>query len=262
MASREISSPRSKRQLLLMETRLERVRLVYDRWIRWQFSRILRSIESEFNLLDHVPDEMEAASIIAGFGSSQLSVLAHAYRGIYPSASELVAPSEGKSFRVETKGTEEYNADLERWIQLHLGKRITEIDATTLARIRLLIRTSPDVNVFRDGLKEIFSDTPQRATVIARTESTAASNVAMALTAEDYSFGRPVTKTWETRMTATVRDSHRVMQGVTIPMDEPFKVPRRDGGYDYMMFPGDYSMGASAENTVNCRCWCTYSYDD
>ena len=104
MASREISSPRSKRQLLLMETRLERVRLVYDRWIRWQFSRILRSIESEFNLLDHVPDETEAASIIAGFGSSQLSVLAHAYRGIYPSASELVAPSEGKSFRVDTAG--------------------------------------------------------------------------------------------------------------------------------------------------------------
>ena len=63
-------------------------------------------------------------------------------------------------------------------------------------------------------------------------------------------------------MPATVRDSHRGMQGVTIPMDEPFKVPRRDGGYDYMMFPGDYSMGASAENTVNCRCWCTYSYDD
>lgn len=260
--TREISTPRDEDELALMEIRLERLRSIYDRWIRWNYQRILRSAQSELTALDHVPDEREVAGILAHYDSRQRAVLSQAYREIFPLAGDIVAPSGRKSVRVQRKAEEELDPKLEEWLLMHLGTRITDIDTVTLHRVQQLLMASPDLPTFRKGLVKIFSDTPYRATVIARTETTTASNTAMQITASEHSFGRPVTKTWETRMTATVRDSHRKMQGVTIPMEEPFHVPRKDGGYDLMMYPGDYSMGASAENTVNCRCWCTYSYAD
>ncbi|MFW9872687.1 MAG: phage minor head protein [Candidatus Thorarchaeota archaeon] len=47
-----------------------------------------------------------------------------------------------------------------------------------------------------------------------------------------------------------VRDTHKEMDGVDIELNEPFVLP--DG--DKMMYPGDTSLKASSENTINDRC--------
>lgn len=57
------------------------------------------------------------------------------------------------------------------------------------------------------------------------------------------------TKTWHTALDEKVRMAHVAMEGVTIPVDEPFHV-----GASLMMYPTDSSMGASINELANCRC--------
>lgn len=60
-------------------------------------------------------------------------------------------------------------------------------------------------------------------------------------------------KIWHTEMDDRVRDTHKGMEAVTIPIDEYFDVH----GWE-MLFPGDDSLGAPAEEIVNCRCSLSY----
>lgn len=60
------------------------------------------------------------------------------------------------------------------------------------------------------------------------------------------------TKTWHTMLDDKVRDSHRYLEGVTIPIDAEFYSAY--GGHT--MFPGQWGI---ADEDCNCRCWLTYS---
>lgn len=81
---------------------------------------------------------------------------------------------------------------------------------------------------------------------VARTEINAMSNLA-ALDAAYRSGAR--FKTWVMFGDGKVRPSHKAADGTRIPIDEAFTV----GGYK-LMFPNDTSLGAGAEEIVNCRC--------
>lgn len=62
-------------------------------------------------------------------------------------------------------------------------------------------------------------------------------------------------KTWHTMEDRYVRPTHADVDGVTIPINEPFHV-----GNSLMMYPKDWeSFDAGAEETINCRCSVTYS---
>jgi hypothetical protein len=53
------------------------------------------------------------------------------------------------------------------------------------------------------------------------------------------------------------RDSHLAMDGQTVGLDEPFKTPSGD----LLMFPGDTSLGAPPEETIQCRCRVRFNVD-
>lgn len=57
------------------------------------------------------------------------------------------------------------------------------------------------------------------------------------------------THTWVTMKDESVRTSHRLADGQTVSVNEPFIV----GGYK-MMFPLDDSLGAPIKEIINCRC--------
>ena len=61
-------------------------------------------------------------------------------------------------------------------------------------------------------------------------------------------------KTWITMQDDKVRHTHRVLNGKTIGIYQPFQV----GNYQ-MMFPVDRSLGASQKEIANCRCFLQYS---
>lgn len=59
-----------------------------------------------------------------------------------------------------------------------------------------------------------------------------------------------VTREWDTAGDNHVRSSHRAMDRQRVGLDEPFVTPRGER----LMHPGDTSLGASAQETIACRC--------
>lgn len=88
-----------------------------------------------------------------------------------------------------------------------------------------------------------------RARVIAITEVTRAYGAGTTAAGLEQSrvTGRVLQKRWRAEHDDRVRASHRAIDGVTIPLYQPFNV----GGWP-MLFPGD-PMGP-AEEVINCRC--------
>lgn len=66
-----------------------------------------------------------------------------------------------------------------------------------------------------------------------------------------------VTKTWDSSGDNRVRETHREMDGQTVQMDEPFTT--LNGAK--LMFPGDSSLGAPADEIIACRCKQRFSVD-
>lgn len=60
-------------------------------------------------------------------------------------------------------------------------------------------------------------------------------------------------KIWNTEQDNSVRETHKDLQGVSIPIKDHFIV----GVYE-MDMPHDTTYGAGAEEISNCRCWLTY----
>jgi len=63
-------------------------------------------------------------------------------------------------------------------------------------------------------------------------------------------------KEWNTQGDEKVREAHVLADLQEVDADEPFIV---DG--ESLMFPSDTSLGASAGNTINCRCSAMYYID-
>ena len=97
---------------------------------------------------------------------------------------------------------------------------------------------------------------------IARTEALAAFNEAREEAfrqAVDTGLVKPhnVRKTWSATMDGRTRDSHADLNGVEVGLDEAFDSPTGAR----MMHPGDTSLGAGAEDVINCRCMPEYRID-
>lgn len=100
-------------------------------------------------------------------------------------------------------------------------------------------------------LKDVSEKSLRDSIRIARTETTRVQNSAkMDIGKEGQRLGFEMWKRWIATTDGRVRDDHLAMNGVEVPQDEPFVLP--DGSK--LMFPGDISMGAPAEQVINCRC--------
>lgn len=60
-------------------------------------------------------------------------------------------------------------------------------------------------------------------------------------------------KRWITERDNKVRETHAEVNGITIPINEPFVV-----GNSLMMFPKDMSLNAEMQQITNCRCTIKY----
>lgn len=66
-----------------------------------------------------------------------------------------------------------------------------------------------------------------------------------------------VTRTWDARSDSRTRTAHAHMNGQKRPAGQPFQSPTGS----LMMFPGDTSLGARAEDIINCRCFESIAID-
>lgn len=114
------------------------------------------------------------------------------------------------------------------------------------------------VQRYTDGLKI------RRGDVIARTETHSALNAgryeAMRQTAEGAGMDvSQMTVKWQAARDNRTRDSHAALRGKTVAYGEPFTSPLTGAK---MKFPGDRSLGASASETIHCRCTLSVDWGD
>lgn len=65
-------------------------------------------------------------------------------------------------------------------------------------------------------------------------------------------------RVWSATLDSRTREDHQIVSGQEVDgMNEPFVLP--DGSR--MLYPGDMSLGASADQTINCRCYDEYVVD-
>lgn len=83
---------------------------------------------------------------------------------------------------------------------------------------------------------------------IVRTETAFAMNSAKVVSFESSDY--LVRKVWIAGGSSEPRAGHLQMNGVEVGEDEPFTLP--DG--TQMIYPGDSSLGAGADNIINCSC--------
>lgn len=228
----------------------------YERWVTWHYTRILASTRRTLLGLDHIPDTTEIVSIVASTDKEQEEVLSKLMLNIYPSASAMVLPDDTlKSIRrMEVKELSLIQLRILAWIQERIRTNISYMDVTTVAAIESARSQSNDINEFARRLQASSDFSPTRARMIAVTETNVSVNAALAIAGDEASDGEPMLKQWMTTLRTNVRDTHRPMEGVIIPADELYRVPRRKGGYDFMEYPSDGMHGASLENIINCHC--------
>lgn len=159
---------------------------------------------------------------------------------------------------------------VEEYIRLYGGQAIADILETTrrqiIEAVRAGVAEGKGVDVIAKEVREAIPRmTRVRAAIIARTEAHSAAQFASIETAKRSRF--PLVKVWNSVSDPRTRDfgegdgvvdqaNHRAMNGVTVPLSEPFMVPNKWGGFDPMQFPGD--QAAPAYQCVNCRCALTY----
>lgn len=106
------------------------------------------------------------------------------------------------------------------------------------------------VNTVMKAPEEIYNYTVDRAKMIAENE---ANFIWTDAEFQDAMLTGKTRKRWSAIIDKRTRDTHREVNGTVVPISEPFYV----GGY-LMNFPGDQSLGAGAEEIVNCRCSVIY----
>ena len=129
--------------------------------------------------------------------------------------------------------------------------RSAEINAESVYRA-YAERISKQIHdsTMRNKDKDEYFLSEDRATLIGEDESNALCGYDELQEAFEYGMSD---KTWRTVGDKAVRDTHRAVDGKTVPIDSPFIV----GGIE-MMVPRDPEVDAP-EETAGCRCWLTFS---
>lgn len=169
---------------------------------------------------------------------------------------------------LETKQDEEslFQRILREYIEQFGAMRVEQItNATQEAMARVIasgLKQGWSVAQIAADLRDSIPEISRiRARVIARTETHSASQHASLQVARTSRL--TLNKEWIPVEDHRTRDfgegdgivdefSHRAMEGQAVPVDQAFKVPKRDGTFENMMFPGD--PNGSAGNVINCRC--------
>ncbi|MET3689879.1 hypothetical protein ABIC37_005429 [Priestia megaterium] len=106
-----------------------------------------------------------------------------------------------------------------------------------------------------EDLTRGFAFKPSRSATIARTEILGAGRSGQYHA--DVQSGIVIGKKWGSALQERTREGHREANGQIVDLEAPFYVANGKGQLEPLLFPGDSSLGCSADNVINCRCFYT-----
>lgn len=152
------------------------------------------------------------------------------------------------------------------YVVQNLGQIITRVSANTEDAINRALQDSLVLGETRSQtIKRIYEYTlgeigRNRARMIARTETTRATNVGKRKSSDDWGMfngGVQMYKKWIHVPTPDFREFHvELANAKPIPQDQSWEVRNPKGGVNSMMMPGDAS--APGNQTINCNCTTIY----
>lgn len=163
-----------------------------------------------------------------------------------------------KAFNPITAVQKEIRQYVIQYFSIYGGRQIKLLKKTAVNKVMVELRKSENLGETliekRDRILKVVNKPDfykHEAMRIARTETTVSMNYAEHVSA--MSAGPEMDKIWMTRLDGKERSSHMEMNNVKVSQKKTFTV----GGYQ-MLYPGDRTNGAPAEEIINCRCKCTY----
>lgn len=139
--------------------------------------------------------------------------------------------------------------------KLRGGQRVTRVTQTTKNRIGQIVADGLAQGKGKQELTEEIMG--EMNTSAARARTIAAQECNTSLLAGNFDMARRggfSSKTWHITNFSKARDTHRELNGKTIPITEPFVTSKGNK----LMMPCDPDCNV-AEETVNCHCFLTYS---
>ena len=138
--------------------------------------------------------------------------------------------------------------------RLRGGQRITRVTQTTKEKVGALVTEALEEGKGRQQLSEEIM--AEMRTSETRARLIAAQECNTSLSAGQFDMARRggfKTKTWHVTNVSKARDTHRELNGKTVPFSEPFVTTMGNK----LMMPCDPNCNV-AEETVNCHCFLTY----
>lgn len=208
------------------------------KYFQSQQGRINKSLEKTVKATMDDPDELldwdvEDTALVAALSALWIASLKEGFETVNETYSF------GISFDV-------VNPRFTKWIKTNGLKQAKEINDTTQDKLRKTlsdgIQRGEGIPLLRDRVSTVFTEAKtSRAEKIARTET---HNTVGAGTQETYKAANVKQKEWLTTIDGRERESHAVMNGEVVAINEQFS--------NGLMYPGDPSGDAS--EVVNCRC--------
>ena len=120
------------------------------------------------------------------------------------------------------------------------------------------IQNKDAISVEDDEVEEIIEQEERknywlslkRAVLIAQNETNGIMNYDAYVAAKDKGLKW---KTWHTMLDNKVREEHQELEGLTIPIEQPFTV-----GNSLMQFAHDFDIDVDPKEVINCRCSIEY----
>lgn len=234
----------------------------FTRTVKKQFAKELGSVKNAIasSEISSIEDDVRTAIYNGKEAWTRI------YNGLYVGMAQDIAPmivqqyegGTGKSFRPSnSKDDDTWMAYLLEYLRTVTPPKIKGLTDTTVDRVLAVIAEGMEAEDSMEDIVRRIDDlystsiTPYRSMTIARTEVTAASNISTQKTGEYMAdrYDLDITKRWITARDARVRDTHSMMEGVEVALDELFNV-----NGSLMLCPGDTSHGADLSEIVSCRC--------
>ncbi len=239
---------------ILAEARLRRyelrVEIAIKAALRRQKAKAIEALQSQHLTAAAPPDPFDEASWDSMITDEVLPVVGDVLGDISQKVFNFLAlPPEA---RARILGKIDLGARTDSFVS-----KVTNIGPNISARLMDELSTGvgkgESIDDLTDRIDTVFNIGDNIAERIARTETHGAAestthDSASAIAAAGYQ----VTKQWVATEDSRTRPDHADADGQEVDISETFQV-----GDDELQFPGD--PDGSAEQTVNCRCSCTYS---
>lgn len=250
---------------LLTWKSFDRQRWQFEKWAISEFRRALRTMIRPVTSADSVYSAMQQVDYLDS------APILKAYENVYGRVGSYFAmqtirslKSQGAVFERKLNNETVFDQLMRWWIAKEGAERVQGVTETTIRRLKVALQEAFDKG---DGIEVVARNIVRngsgiadlnRARVIARTEIISASNLGSLQGAKDT--GIPLKKEWLSTQDNRTRSfekgdefDHVVVDGQSVLLDGLFNINGQA-----MQFPGDFTNGASAGNTINCRCTQVY----